>query len=460
MQCRLYPNKEAAQHIDEILHSVKAIHNSALYDTFTNNANTNERPDKKTENIVHYPDVKKMAKAAYLNELKERMPHLHPVPAGALQGQNGIFLADVKRMLESQVGKDSDKETVTDDSSKSKPQKKTYKVKEKKKSDKTVSGEKKGKVKPVENSEPHYYSKKHPRRSYTYQQTLSKITLGDNPNTMYINLTYVGDVKLRGWNQKIRFGENHEDDFREYIKKNPSKQITITIKKDKCGDYWISFKLMNIWKPFATNTSSSVGIDVGIKDIAILSDGTKYENKRFRENESERLKALNRRLSRREGHSNYKFREKQKSDHDIVPSKRYLATQKTIQELEREIHRKRNDYYHNISRDIIEQNNFIGVESLNISGMMKNHHIAKAASDASMHTLLQMLKYKSDWHHRTIQPIDQWKPSSKRCSVCGYLYPDMTLAVREWTCPECGTHHDRDINAAKNILHFAMETLE
>jgi putative transposase len=217
---------------------------------------------------------------------------------------------------------------------------------------------------------------------------------------------------------------------------------------------------MNIWKPFVTNTTSSVGIDVGIKDIAILSDGTKYENKRFQENESERLKALNRRLSRREGYSNYKFREKQKSDRDIVPSKRYLATQKTIQELEREVHRKRNDYYHNISRDIIEQNNFIGVESLNISGMMKNHHIAKALSDASMHTLLQMLKYKSDWHHRTIQPIDQWKPSSKRCSVCGYLYPDMTLAVREWTCPECGTRHDRDINAAKNILHFAMEVLE
>ena len=119
--------------------------------------------------------------------------------------------------------------------------------------------------------------------------------------------------------------------------------------------------------------------------------------------------------------------------------------------------RRRENYNHNVTLDIVNNASFIGIESLNVKGMMANHHLAYALNDAAMSDVLSKLKYKSEWRHVPIKEIGQWEPSSKTCSVCGYKRKNLSLSVREWTCSECGSHHDRDVNAAINIRNFALK---
>lgn len=434
MKCRLYPNNGCAKKIDDILYAMRVVHNAALFDTFTNLANTNEYVDKNDGSVVHFPNTRGMAKAKYIKKLAEENPCIKKIPAGALQGNNGIFINDVQKMLESQV---------LEDTSGSKSKKKT--------------DGKKGVIRPVESSEPHYYSKSHPRKSYTYQQTLSSVTTKENRNVLYVNLSKVGSVKVKGWNQKLRFGENHDLDFIEYAAQNPKKQITVTVSRDNCGDYWICFKLQNVFKSMKESNDSRVGIDVGISSLAVTSTGKKYENKRFKKNEKEHLKALNRRLSRRMGFANEKFRVERKSRQDLDVSKRYEAVMFSRARLERKIARKRDNHNNNISKDIVANYGNIGIESLNVSGMFRNRHLAYSLSDVAMGQFLQMIRYKSAWYGRTVKEIGRWTPSSKRCSCCGFIKKSMPLSVREWICPECKTHHDRDICASENIEHYAFE---
>jgi putative transposase len=123
--------------------------------------------------------------------------------------------------------------------------------------------------------------------------------------------------------------------------------------------------------------------------------------------------------------------------------------------LERKIANRRENWNNFISMDIVRTASVIGIETLSIRNMFRNRHLADALSDASMSTLLGMIQYKSAWYGTECRQIGRWMPSSKTCSVCGYVKKDMTLKDREWKCPECGTMHDRDINAAMNILKYA-----
>lgn len=218
------------------------------------------------------------------------------------------------------------------------------------------------------------------------------------------------------------------------------------------------FKLPFAFNSMADKAENVVGVDVGIKDLAILSDGTKYENKKFKAKQKRLERKLNRQLSRRQGYSNEQFRNKLNNGEQVEVSKRYHETQLRLSRLHRDIARKRNNYNNCVTTDIVAKSGFIGVETLNVKGMFKNRSLAKALSDAAMGDILQKLKYKSDWYGRTIQPIDRWAPSSKRCSCCGYVRPKLSLEVREWDCPKCGAHHDRDVNAAINIKNIALET--
>lgn len=147
-----------------------------------------------------------------------------------------------------------------------------------------------------------------------------------------------------------------------------------------------------------------------------------------------------------------------KHNAELTPSKTYERTVLKLSKLHRKISWKRDLYNNQITKEIVENNKFIGVETLNVSGMFRNKHLSNALSDASMSSILLMLQYKADWYGRIIQPINQWSPSSKRCSHCGYVLPKLSLSVRNWQCPECGTHHDRDINAANNIKYYALNT--
>jgi putative transposase len=190
--------------------------------------------------------------------------------------------------------------------------------------------------------------------------------------------------------------------------------------------------------PFSLDTT--LGIDVGLKDFATLSTGEKVENPRYLKNSLQRLKVLQRRVSRKKKGSKNR--------------------QKAIQRLARcheKVANQRNDFLHNLSFRVVSENQAIAVESLNVGGMMKNHHLAQGIGDVSWSTFFTMLEYKCRRYGKTLLKIGRFDPSSKICSKCGYLKQDLALSDREWVCPDCGTHHDRDINAAINIKKFALQ---
>ena len=186
-----------------------------------------------------------------------------------------------------------------------------------------------------------------------------------------------------------------------------------------------------------------LGIDAGVKDLMIRSDGAKVPNHRFLKKAERKLKREQRKLSRRKkGSANWK---KQKRKVALVHER--VANQ-------------RKDALHKATTQAVRDSQAIAVEDLNVNGMVKNHHLAKAVSDASMSEMIRQLQYKCDWYGRDFVKIDRWFPSSKTCSECGCVFDDLTLNMREWTCPECGAHHDRDINAAKNIATEGKRLLE
>ena len=177
-----------------------------------------------------------------------------------------------------------------------------------------------------------------------------------------------------------------------------------------------------------------------LKDFATLSTGEKIENPRYLKNSLQRLKVLQQRVSRK-----------------VKGSKN---REKAIQRLARcheKIANQRNDFLHKISFRVVSENQAIAVESLNVGGMMKNHHLAQGIGDVSWSTFFTMLEYKCQRYGKTLLKIGRFDPSSKICNKCGYLKRDLALSEREWICPDCDTHHDRDINAAINIKKFALQ---
>ena len=222
--------------------------------------------------------------------------------------------------------------------------------------------------------------------------------------------------------------------------------------------------------PIAEKTTS-IGIDVGIKDIAILSTGQKIENKHFKKEKASTLAKLNHQLSKRWGPANMAYRDYNKARRNDIqnninattlplapPSKRYLATKHKKTLIERKIARRRDTYYHQQTANIVRQSNMIALETLRVSNMLRNHKLASALSDAAMSNFMEKLAYKAERSGIEIRRIGIFEATSQLCSNCGEQYPAAkNLSVREWTCPTCKTHHDRDINAAKNILSIALQ---
>lgn len=211
--------------------------------------------------------------------------------------------------------------------------------------------------------------------------------------------------------------------------------VNATVIREPSGKYYVSFccaSAQEFGMPLGQN--EMLGIDAGIKDLMIRSDGVKVPNHRFLEKSLRKLRREQRRLSRRKkGSANWR---KQKRRVALVYEK---------------VSNQRKDAIHKATTQAVRESQAIAVESLNVSGMMRNHHIARAASDASMSEMIRQLQYKCDWYGRSFVKIDRWFPSSKTCCECGYVFDGLTLSMRKWTCPECGTYHDRDLNAARNI---------
>ena len=209
---------------------------------------------------------------------------------------------------------------------------------------------------------------------------------------------------------------------------------TVTVSKDCAGRYFVSM-LCTDQVQAKTPVAAKVGIDLGLSHFAILSTGEKIAAPNtFRKNE-EKLAKLQR-----------KWAKKTKGSANRKKAKLKVA------KLHAKITDSRKDFLHKLSTRLINENQVIAIETLAVSNMQKNHNLAKSIADASWSEFVRQLEYKSLWYGRELVGIDRWYPSSKRCSDCGHTVKKMPLSVREWTCPECGTIHDRDINAARNVL--------
>ena len=218
------------------------------------------------------------------------------------------------------------------------------------------------------------------------------------------------------------------------------KSITVSMTTD--DKYYISLLVETEIEPLK-ESKSSIGLDLGLKDLIVDSNGKKYKNHKYLSKSQEKLAKEQRKLSKMVKGSNNRNKQRIK-----------------IAKIHKKIQNQRNDYLHKLSRQIIDENQVICLEDLKVKDMEQNNKLARNISDASWSRLVSMLIYKANWYGRTIVKVPTDYPSSQLCSVCGYKNSiTKSLNIRKWTCPECGTVHDRDINAAKNILSKGIETL-
>jgi len=218
---------------------------------------------------------------------------------------------------------------------------------------------------------------------------------------------------------------------------------TATVSATSTGKYYISVLVDDGLKepdPVPFDSSNTVGIDVGLTSFIVTSDGLKEDNPRYLKNSLARLKHLQRSVSRKVKGSN----------------NRHRAIRK-VAILHERISNQRSDFLHKHSYKLVSENQAIAVETLNISGMLKNHNLARSIFDVGWYELFRQLEYKCNWYGKTLLKIGQFEPSTKLCSVCGTVNRDLKLQDREWTCSDCDTFHDRDINAATNIKKMALQ---
>ena len=277
---------------------------------------------------------------------------------------------------------------------------------------------------------PKFKSKHDSKQSCRFE--LGAISKRNDYTTYKLSLANIRNVKFRCNKKSAEYLQKHRDNIRQ-----------ATLTKLPCGEYYLSILVDgSLTHKGLQDTDKVVGIDLGIKDFVITSDGEVFDNFHFKKSENNKIKRLQRQLSRKVANSNNRNKAR------IKLAKEY-----------KKINDRKQYYLHQVTNTLINENQVICMEDLNVKGMLRNHKLAESIQEMNFGEFRRMLECKAKWYGRQIVYVDRFYPSSKTCNHCGYIKKDLKISDRQWVCPQCGEVIERDHNAACNILDKGLRII-